>query len=202
MLIQPLLDLSTIKEFHRNEIGRSIGPVLTTHDNGFVYCDNILSNPNTDYYGFYFISLNFHEDRLIENRGKKKVFFGCTQQQQYNYFKERILKGKEYFETADVSFAYTFFEKNYAGKVHMHQLVYLPNKNIWDYKAMLYSMFNFTKKEINSKSLHCENIVGLDGVFEYIFNKKEKFYELLNQNEFKPIVYFFMLKLSGKNFFI
>lgn len=191
MQSRKLLDLSTVCKFHFSEddIERSIGPVFTTHNLGFEYCDDILSNPNTDYYGFYFISLNFHDDRLIENRGKKKSFFGCTQQQQYNYFKEKIMKSDEHLRLAKVFFAYTFFEKNYSGKIHMHQLIYLPNKNIWDYRAMLYSIFNFTKKEINSKSLHSENIVGLDGVYEYIFNKKEKFYELLNQNDFRPIIY-------------
>lgn len=183
------IDLSLIEDWYNYTTQCVDVPVITTHELGSTRIKSFMENPYTNIHNMYFVSINFHTDRTITNRGKSKSFFACSQAQQYNYFKEILLKNKM---PECIKFCYSFFEQNKEGKLHLHQIVYMPEKdNYWDYQAYLFDKFNFTKNEIkHGRSLYIRVVDDLDGCFMYTFNKTTKFYEIVNQTIFKPLIFY------------
>lgn len=161
--------------------------VLSTHAGKESLIRYLLNDDDLSFDKFYFISFNIKKDRLLSNRGKSKSFFGSTQLQQYNYFKQILLNNDV---PADVEFAYTFYEQTYEGKIHFHQLIYMDVPCIWDYKAYLSDIFNLTRNEISSRFIHADKLYGqANDTLEYMFSKKTKKYEEVNQTNFKPHIY-------------
>lgn len=194
-----LIDLSSCNFYN---LGEDKQTVLSTPNSGdshplsefiFTNClrgskiiQDLLTNPNLNFNKFYFVSFNFHIDRTIQNRGKPKLWSKCTQEQQYNYFKEKIIRMP--FDS-DMIFNYTFYEQNYQGKIHFHQFIYYDG-SIWNYQAKMYDHFECTKKEITERTCHIRDIDDADELYQYIFNKKSKAYEIINQEKFKPQLLF------------
>lgn len=152
-------------------------------------------------YDMYFCRIGFPDSYLVPGE-KGKTWGRLKQIQQYNYLKRKILS---YRNSDSVAIMLSYFEQFKSGNLHIHLIIGIdPNSwtsNIKNVKCELANLFELPQKNkkmweqfFDSKSLIdrsnrsiSENIENVDHVLDYLFNKKYKNYEDIDQSIFMPI---------------
>ena len=159
----------------------------TNYFHGVKICTDFLCNPSTQQKYVFFVSFNYHTEININDRGKQKPLNRCSQLVLYHHFRHILLGGMAL--PFNLEFCYTFFEQNMEGKIHFHQLIYLRDASPWSYKSCLLNALNPHKRD--SKACKISTYDGkAEDLMEYMFNKKTKAYEIINQSVYQPFIYF------------
>lgn len=158
----------------------------TNLQSGVEACTAFLNNSSTERQYVFFVSFNYHTEININDRGKPKPLNRCTQKTLYNHFRNILMNKLEI--PFNLEFCYTFFEQNIQGKIHFHQLIYLRDASPWSYNAALLNALNPHKRDKKACVIRPFN-GDSELLLSYMFSKKDKDYEIINQDVFKPLIY-------------
>lgn len=138
-------------------------------------------------YNMYFCRLSLPETKVIKTEGKK--LWGLLKQKtQYKYLRSKLLN---YGLTTCLYRGYCVFEQFRSGNIHCHIIAFIPSHiHVMNFKSELAFLFDInSKKELKNffHSAPMKNREDLIKVIEYVTDKKQKSYESIDQNIFKPI---------------
>ena len=158
--------------------------VKTTKERGEMYCKTIKGD------GLYFVSVSIPQKHLINVRGRKISWLSMKQHVQYIYLTNKLINvidNMSILGDASIDKLCVVFEQHLSGCIHFHMII-KTSLHKHDVRAMLASMLQIRKPTEILLSIRVVDIKDIDGVIDYLFHKKEKLYEELNMNVYKPLI--------------
>lgn len=131
---------------------------------------------------YKFVSAGISTKHLVRSKGVLVEYQTLSQKAQYTYIYNK-LNNHEFFS---FSRAFIIFEQTKLGNIHFHAVLYAL-ENDHDIRAEFYDCFGIKKGKSVRHFIDIKEINDMKGMIDYLFNKKEKDYEAVDQRLFKPL---------------
>lgn len=132
--------------------------------------------------GYYFVSAGIPSALKIKTKYGVVEFQALKQKQQYDYL-YKTLSAHEFDTFAE---GFIVFEQTKLGNLHFHAVL-KSNSSKHDIRADFFCCFGLKKGPMLQHSFRVDEITDLNGLDDYIFEKKLKAYEKVCSITFKPL---------------
>lgn len=155
---------------------------LTTGDSIRLKLDCVEAVAPNEISKYKFVSVGMPTKHLVRSKGVLVEYQTLSQKAQYTYIYNK-LNNHEFFS---FNSAYIIFEQTKLGNIHFHAVLYAL-ENDHDIRAEFYDCFGIKKGKSVRHFIDIKEINDMPGLLDYLFNKKEKDYEKVDNTIFRPL---------------
>jgi hypothetical protein len=141
----------------------------------------------------HFLSVSIDPKKYVEVRGKKRQYGLLSQECQYYYIRRTLMKDEILSDI--IQWGVFVFEQHKIGNIHFH-IICKSAEHPQNIRSHLASIFNISKWAESMESLDIKPVVDPEGMYDYLFYKTTKTWEIIDQSKFPP------LRLLKNNIFI